>query len=99
MVSLERMVEGALGRGERDRALVGDQAGGLQGALEQLVGLVDGSDEADPQRLLGIDDPSREVRSFATPTPQTRASRCVPPQPGMIPRLISGWPSLAFLDA
>ena len=36
------------------------------------------------------------IRSFATPRPQTRASRCVPPQPGMIPRLISGWPSFAL---
>ena len=28
-------------------------------------------------------------------SPTRRGSRCVPPKPGMIPRLISGWPKLA----
>src|SRR5215472_1784728 len=39
------------------------------------------------------------ISSFATPRPQTRASRCVPPQPGTMPRSISGWPSRALLEA
>jgi hypothetical protein len=40
-----------------------------------------------------------KMSSFAKPIPHTRASRCVPPHPGMIPRLISGWPSYAFREA
>ena len=44
-----------------------------------------------PMRSASSASTSRPVRirSFATPRPQTRASRWVPPQPGMIPRLIS----------
>ena len=37
--------------------------------------------------------------SIARCLPITRASRCVPPPPGMIPRRISGWPSSALSDA
>ena len=33
--------------------------------------------------------------SSALAGPTSRGSRCVPPKPGMIPRLISGWPKLA----
>ena len=38
-------------------------------------------------------------RSSATPLPTSRGSRCVPPYPGMMPRLISGWPSRAVSAA
>lgn len=31
--------------------------------------------------------------------PMARARRCVPPAPGMTPRLISGWPNLAVGEA
>src|ERR1051326_6919470 len=37
--------------------------------------------------------------SIAFPSPTRRARRCVPPPPGMMPRLISGCPSLAVSDA
>ena len=33
--------------------------------------------------------------SSALPSPTRRGRRCVPPKPGMIPRLISGWPNVA----
>ena len=56
VVALQDVVEGALGRGERERALGRDQPRGLERALEQLFGLVHRVDEADPQRLLGIHD-------------------------------------------
>jgi hypothetical protein len=39
------------------------------------------------------------INSFAKPIVVARARRWDPPQPGMIPRLISGWPSFAFVDA
>ena len=39
------------------------------------------------------------ISSFARPMPTTLGSRCVPPQPGMIPIVTSGWPSFAALDA
>ena len=35
----------------------------------------------------------------ARPTPTRRASRCVPPKPGMTPRFTSGCPNFAFSDA
>ena len=38
-------------------------------------------------------------RSIAFALPTARASRCVPPAPGMTPRLISGWPNLALSAA
>src|SRR3954471_4182288 len=38
--------------------------------------------------------PSR-FSSSALPSPTSRGSRCVPPKPGMMPRLISGWPNVA----
>ncbi len=34
--------------------------------------------------------------SFARLMPTRRASRCVPPKPGMTPRFTSGWPSFAL---
>ena len=41
-----------------------------------------------------IGSPVRFIsRAFGSPT--IRGSRWVPPKPGMIPRLISGWPKLA----
>ena len=41
-----------------------------------------------------IASPVRFISSaFASPT--RRGRRCVPPNPGMIPRLISGWPNVA----
>src|SRR5712692_2940860 len=36
------------------------------------------------------------IISFARPRPTMRGSRCVPPAPGMIPRLGSGRPKIAF---
>ena len=41
-----------------------------------------------------IGSPVRFISS-ARASPTRRGSRCVPPNPGMIPRLISGWPKLA----
>ena len=37
--------------------------------------------------------------SIARCLPITRASRWVPPPPGMIPRVISGWPKRAVSEA
>ena len=42
--------------------------------------------------------PSRHSSS-AAPRPASRSRRCVPPKPGMTPRLISGWPSFAVSAA
>ena len=39
------------------------------------------------------------MRSLARAGPTSRASRWVPPAPGMMPRLISGWPSFASAAA
>src|SRR6516164_143483 len=38
------------------------------------------------------------ISSMALPSPTRRVNRCVPPPPGMIPRLISGCPSLALSE-
>jgi hypothetical protein len=32
---------------------------------------------------------------MALDLPMARVSRCVPPAPGMMPRLISGWPNFS----
>ena len=37
--------------------------------------------------------------SIALALPTKRVSRCVPPAPGMMPRLISGWPNFALSAA
>mmetsp|Transcript_12457 Transcript_12457/g.50101 ORF Transcript_12457/g.50101 Transcript_12457/m.50101 type:complete len:241 (-) Transcript_12457:150-872(-) len=42
--------------------------------------------------------PVRHI-SIALDLPTARTSRCVPPAPGMMPRLISGWPNLALAPA
>src|SRR5579871_1717123 len=39
------------------------------------------------------------MRSIALALPIARVSRCVPPIPGMMPSLISGWPNLALSAA
>ena len=39
------------------------------------------------------------IMSIATALPTARVRRCVPPAPGMTPRLISGWPNLADSEA
>src|SRR5438874_711130 len=39
------------------------------------------------------------MSSFARYFPTARVRRCVPPAPGMIPRLISGWPNCAVSEA
>src|SRR5579875_2478867 len=39
------------------------------------------------------------ISSSARPGPMRRARRWVPPKPGMIPRLISGWPKVADSEA
>ena len=44
--------------------------------------------------LLGVDRIAVRFISSAFATPTRRGSRCVPPKPGMIPSLISGWPKL-----
>ena len=38
------------------------------------------------------------ITSLAKPSDVVRASRWVPPQPGMIPRFTSGWPNIAFSE-
>ena len=40
-----------------------------------------------------------KIRSFARLGPTSRASRWVPPRPGMMPSRISGWPKLALSAA
>ena len=37
--------------------------------------------------------------SIALALPTKRVSRCVPPAPGMTPRVISGWPNFAVSAA
>ena len=36
---------------------------------------------------------------MASALPTARVSRCVPPAPGMIPRVVSGWPNCAVSEA
>ena len=69
--------------------------------LERFLehGVVHGVHETTLERLLGADDAAGEDQLLPKPRPHTRASRCVPPQPGMMPRLTSGWPSFAPDDA
>ena len=57
----------------------------------------DGVRQADLQRLLGAHRPAGEDQVLGlAPGPISRASRWVPPAPGMTPSRISGWPSLAL---
>ena len=53
MVDADRQVAQPLGERERERALPGELAGRLERTVEDRVG--DCVDEADPQRLLGVD--------------------------------------------
>ena len=39
------------------------------------------------------------TRSIALALPTARGRRCVPPAPGMMPSLISGWPNFALSAA
>ena len=39
------------------------------------------------------------ITSIATALPTARVSRCVPPAPGMIPSVVSGWPNCAVSEA
>ena len=79
---------------EREGALRGKCPGGLARLSHELVRLEDSVDEPDAKRLLGVDRRPVRISSFAGRS-RRRGSLCVPPQPGMIPRLTSGWPSLA----
>ena len=77
----------------RQRAL-GDltcqlQRPGQRIVVDDLVG------EPDAQRLVGLHLPPGEARLAQQLGPTRRASRCVPPPPGMMPRRISGCPNTA----
>ncbi len=43
--------------------------------------------------------PPVKIHSLARAGPIKRGSLCVPPKPGIIPKLISGWPKDAVVDA
>jgi hypothetical protein len=74
---------------DRQRWLRGELTGPVERRVEQLVVRDDRLGEPEAVGL-----PVRFISSaFASPT--RRGSRCVPPKPGMIPRLISGWPNVA----
>ena len=57
--------------------------------------LDDAVDETQLERLLGQDRIADRFISSALFCPTSRGSRWVPPKPGMIPSLISGWPNSA----
>ena len=85
-----------LARGDRQRrAGAAISAATRAHARQQLGRLDDRVDEADAQRLVGVDDarPCRSARARA-PRRRARDSRCVPPKPGMTPRLDLGLPEL-----
>ena len=91
---------GELAGDDEARVLVvtgaGDKAFVAGADIKYMSGL--GADDARAWGALGH-EAARLLETMAKPTPQTRASRCVPPHPGMIPRLISGWPKWAFSEA
>src|SRR5262249_41343581 len=60
VIALERVVQRALGRGDRQRALRGDQARGIERPLPQLAGVVDRVHETDSERLVRVDDTAGE---------------------------------------
>ena len=67
-----------------------------QGGVEQFVILDHAVDEPQLERLLGEDRIADRGSSPAPCSrPTSRGRRCVPPKPGMIPSLISGWPNSA----
>ena len=81
---------------DRDRRLAGERARPRQRRVEQLVVRDDAVGEpvaSRPRR------PRSRRRSGSSPAPSSsptsRGRRWVPPKPGMIPSLISGWPKTA----
>ena len=81
---------------DRQRRLPGELARPRQRGVEQLVVGHDAVDEAELVGLLGADRRRRSrFISSALFSPTSRGRRCVPPKPGMIPSLISGWPKSA----
>ncbi len=63
--------------------------------VEQLVILDQAVDEPELERFFGEDRVADEVHLKALFVPTRRGRRCVPPKPGMMPSLISGWPKIA----
>ena len=57
--------------------------------------------DTSPERSASAASIMRAVRhrSIAFALPTARGSRCVPPAPGKVPRLISGWPNFALSAA
>ena len=63
--------------------------------VEQLVVRHHLVGQAEPVRLVGVDRLAGQVHLERLGLADSRGSRWVPPKPGMIPRLISGWPKVA----
>jgi hypothetical protein len=66
-----------------------------QRGVEQLVVGQHAVDEAELVGLLGADASPIRFISSALASPTSRGRRWVPPKPGMMPSLISGWPNSA----
>src|SRR5689334_21381651 len=60
VVALERLVQRSLRGRERERAFLRQLTRKLRDALEQLLRLVERSDQADSQGLLGVDHAAAE---------------------------------------
>ena len=74
----------------------GQRGGPREGAVEDGLGRHHLVDEPDGERLVGPHLAAGEDQVLGPAGPTRRASRCVPPPPGMMPSRISGWPSVAF---
>ena len=77
----------------------GDKFGDALGDLQRLGHQLVGGEDARLTRLARSASAASIIRpvrimSIAFDLPMARVSRCVPPAPGMTPRLISGWPKL-----
>ena len=84
---------------DRERRLLGEPA--RPRAARVSSSSWSGDDAVDEPELVGassapIGSPIRFISS-ALFSPTSRGRRCVPPKPGMIPSLISGWPKSAEL--
>jgi hypothetical protein len=94
----QRALEGAVDRflchAQRDRRLVRDLGGEFEAVVQERSRRKDAAHQPElPAPPAPLMRRPVSTMSIATDLPTARVSRCVPPAPGMMPRLISGWPN------
>ena len=70
----------------------------IASSISEAAGTTRATRLARSASVASIMRPVRHI-SMALALPTWRISRCVPPEPGMTPSLISGWPNLAVSAA